>query len=940
MADFQKVEQKWQKKWAESKAFDAIPDKRKKFFLTFPYPYVNGLPHIGHMFTLMRVEAFARYKRLQGYNILFPQGWHCTGSPIVSAARRVAEKEPQQIKILKDLGVAEKDISKFAKPEYWIEYFPPKYKSDVSSLGMTIDWRREFITTSLNPHYDQFIRWQFLKLKEKGYVIKGKFPVVWDPVVNAAVGDHDRKEGEGETPQEFLLVKHKLAEKRFVVTATLRPDTILGITNLFVHPDVMYKETETNKEKWIVSEPILKKFSEQEKSFKVVGDVAGKDLIGKTTTEFDGHKVLILPATFIDAKFGTGMVHSVPSESADDLMALRDLQKNESVLKKYNLKSDDIKKIVPIAVLNTPGYGDLPAQKLVDEYKVNSQNDRDKLEKIKKELYKLSFHTASFNEKYAKGFSKNLSGIKVSEGKEIIKKDLVKSGWADTYYELTGKVVARSLAECIVKIVDNQWFLDYANPEWKKLTHQCLKNMKLYPEKSRQQFEYVVDWLHEWACTREAGLGTRLPWDEKWLIESLSDSTIYMAYYTISHRIKELDPKVLDEKFFDFVFLGKGKAPSKFAQELRDEFLYWYPVDFRNSGKDLVQNHLTFFMFNHVAVFPKEHWPKGIGANGYVMVDGQKMSKSLGNVMLIRDIVKEYSADAARITILNGGEGMDDPNWESSFAKSIRSKLDTLEEFAQEYYNKGRSDRLLIDDWFESQLNELVQKTTSQMEETNFRSSIQNVSFGFQNMFKWYLRRCNNKPHKELMKQAIEAQIVMLSPFTPHICEEIWEKLGKKDFVMNASWPVANVKKINPSLNASEELIRKVSSDVQEVLKLAKIDSPKKLTFIVSPVWKYDLYKLVAKELENTRNPSDILKKVMATDLKKYGQDISKIVPSLINQNISEVSSQDLEKRMLSEAVSYFESEFSTKVVVELADSSKHPKAKNAAPGKPAIVAE
>src|SRR3989344_1349860 len=220
--DWQQIQQKWQEKWLKEKVFEPVVDKsKKKFFLNTPYPYVNSILHIGHLYTYMRTEVFARYKRMQGYNVLFPQAWHATGSPIVSSAKRVKEKEPKQLKILKEIGIPDKEIKKFENPEYWIEFFRPKAVEDFKSMGMSIDWRREFITTSLNPHYDKFIRWQFNKLKEGNYIIKGKFPVVWDPVENCAIGDHDRAEGEGETPQEFLLIKHKLGERKFIVSSTL-----------------------------------------------------------------------------------------------------------------------------------------------------------------------------------------------------------------------------------------------------------------------------------------------------------------------------------------------------------------------------------------------------------------------------------------------------------------------------------------------------------------------------------------------------------------------------------------------------------------------------------------------------------------------------------------------------------------------------------------------
>src|SRR3989339_1426848 len=175
MLNFAGIEQKWIKKWEESKIFQPeVNHKKKKFMLTFPYPYVNAYPHIGHFYTIMRVDAFARYKRMRGYNVLFPQGWHATGSPIINAAKRIKEKEPKQLKILQDLGIPEKDIVKFEQPEHWPRYFCKEYKKDLQAMGLSIDWRREFVTTQRNPHYSKIIEWQFRKLKEKKYVIQGK----------------------------------------------------------------------------------------------------------------------------------------------------------------------------------------------------------------------------------------------------------------------------------------------------------------------------------------------------------------------------------------------------------------------------------------------------------------------------------------------------------------------------------------------------------------------------------------------------------------------------------------------------------------------------------------------------------------------------------------------------------------------------------------------
>jgi len=168
-----KIEKKFTEKWKKQKVFEVSPNKQKKFFGTIPYPYVNSYLHLGFLYTSMRYEALARFKRMQGYNVLYAQGWHCTGSPIVNAAKRVKEKEKKQIDILKKQGFSDKQIKKFEDPEEWVKYFPKEAQKDMENMGFSIDWRRTFHTTSLNPHYDKFIRWQFRILKKKGYGSSG-----------------------------------------------------------------------------------------------------------------------------------------------------------------------------------------------------------------------------------------------------------------------------------------------------------------------------------------------------------------------------------------------------------------------------------------------------------------------------------------------------------------------------------------------------------------------------------------------------------------------------------------------------------------------------------------------------------------------------------------------------------------------------------------------
>ncbi|MBI4149972.1 leucine--tRNA ligase, partial [Candidatus Woesearchaeota archaeon] len=764
--------------------------------------------------------------------------------------------------------------------------------------------------------------------------------VVWCPKEGCPVSDHSRIEGEGETPQEFVLVKFKMGDV-YLVAATLRPETSYGLTNVWVDPDTEYVKAKVNKETWIVSKECSEKLKTQERDVKILGKIKGKELLGQWCMAPAVNKeIMILPSHFCNPAKGTGIVMSVPSDAPDDWMGLFDIKSSEAECKKYGLDFAKVNMIHPIPIIVTPGLGDTAAIVICQQLGIKSQNDREKLEEAKQIVYKKGFYEGVMTQHCGK-----YANMRVEAAKEAIKQELIKKGQAELFYELTGKVICRCLTPSIVKIVDDQWFINYNDPEWKNLTHKALDQLKLYPEKARAQFSYVIDWLHEWACTREEGLGTRLPWDEKWLIESLSDSTLYMAYYTIAHLLQTVKSELVDDAFFDYVFLGKGdkkalKVDAKLVDKMRDEFSYWYPVDFRNSGKDLIQNHLTFYLFNHVAIFPQDKWPKGIGVNGWVTVDGQKMSKSLGNMIPVREMTKKYSADATRITILSGGEGMDDPNWDTEFATSIIPKLTNLNETCTQFYNKGRTDIQAIDSWAASRLHEIVRDATRLMEETMFRSAIQKIFFDTQHAMRWYLRRTNNNPNKKIINSLIEAQLIMLSPFTPHLCEETWEAIGKKGLVCQQAWPSFDEKKIDAEADAKEQLIRDTLADIKAVLKLAKVEQPKTITLFVSSVWKYNFYSLVKDTFAKTRDPKEILDKVMATELKKYGQDIYKVLPKLIKQGEVPlvILSQTKELATLKEAKGFLEAEYGCKVDVIKAEEATNPKANNAVPGKVAIL--
>ncbi|MDD4983347.1 MAG: leucine--tRNA ligase [Candidatus ainarchaeum sp.] len=814
--NMQKIEAKWQKKWEKEKIFEANPNNKKKFFINFPYPYLNGYLHLGHAFSSVRVDVMARYKRMQGFNVLFPQGWHYTGTPVWAAAQRIKEKEPKQIKMMKAMGFLDKDIGKFSDIQHWADVFVPAAKDDFSKLGNSIDWRRSFITTSMNPPYDKFVCWQFRKLKEKGLVVTGEHPVVWCPKDNMPIGDHDRGEGEGETTQDFIWIKFRMKNSDLILMAgTTRPDALYGQTNLWVDPKGDYVVVKVKDEKWVVGKEVVDKIKNQYcPEVKIVEKIDPKQLIGQWVKgPLVNNEIHILPAHFIKSNIGSGIVYSA-LEDPVDLYELKKIQSDKTYIKNFNLDEKEVKRLKPIFIIKVSGMEENLGESIGKEFGVKSDKDVNQLEVAKGELNKRVFRKGVMNSNCG-----ICAGKSVPEAQIILKKKLVDEKDAIMFYELSGKVVCRCLTPAIVKVVSDQWYLKYGDKNWKKSTHKELDKMKLYPEAVRPQFNYVLDWLNDWACTHHHGAGTKLPWDNKWVIESLSDSTIYMAYYTISHLIKDIPEDKITDELFDYVFLGKGSGKKEW-KKLKEEFEYWYPIDIRSSGKDLVQNHLSFCLFNHSAIFPEKQWPGGFSVNGWLLVNGEKMSKSKGNFFTIREMLEKYPADVIRANLMFGGEGIDDPNFDFSNVDLLIQKLKNWADFATTNYKtaKGSKEETNSDLIFQHHLNGCLKLGSEAMENMMFRTAFDKLFNQMQRALKDYINRGHT--NQKVINDFIEIQTKVIAPFCPHITEEIWEKLGNKGFISLAKWPAADESKINPKFDQEEQIIEKVASDINNILKI------------------------------------------------------------------------------------------------------------------------
>uniref|UniRef100_A0A6I8SS83 leucine--tRNA ligase n=1 Tax=Xenopus tropicalis TaxID=8364 RepID=A0A6I8SS83_XENTR len=986
------------------------------------------------------------YQRMKGKICLFPFGLHCTGMPIKACADKLkretelfgyppqfpeeeeeeeetsAKKEDEVIikdkakgkkskaaaksgsskyqwGIMKSLGLSDEEIIRFSEAEHWLDYFPPLAVEDLKSMGLKVDWRRSFITTDVNPFYDSFVKWQFLTLKERNRIKFGKRYTIYSPRDGQPCMDHDRQTGEGVGPQEYTLIKMKVLEpiptklsglkgrNVFLVAATLRPETMFGQTNCWLRPDMPYIAFETaNGDIFICTQRAARNmsyqgFTKDNGVVPVVKELMGEDLLGAAlSAPLTSYKVIYaLPMLTIKEDKGTGVVTSVPSDAPDDIAALRDLKKKQALRQKYGIKDEMVLPFEPVPIIDIPGYGNLSAPMVCDELKIQSQNDREKLTEAKEKVYLKGFYEGVM---IVPGYE----GQKVQDVKKPIQKLMIEKGEAMIYMEPEKQVMSRSADECVVALCD-QWYLDYGEANWKTQTTECLKSLETFCEETRRNFEASLGWLQEHACSRTYGLGSRLPWDEQWLIESLSDSTIYMAYYTVCHLLqgKELSgqgasplgirPEQMTKEVWDYIFFKKAPFPKTTIQKeklekLKQEFEFWYPVDLRVSGKDLVPNHLSYFLYNHVAMWPEDSgkWPVAVRANGHLLLNSEKMSKSTGNFLTLSEAVEKFSADGMRLALADAGDTVEDANFVEAMADAGILRLYTWVEWVKEMlanFDSLRSgtSHTFNDRVFASEINAGIVKTEQNYEKMMFKEALKTGFFEFQAAKDKYRELAIEGMHRDLVFKFIETQTLLLAPICPHLCEHIWSLLGKTDSLMKASWPVTGP--VDEVLIRSSQYLTETAHDLRLRLKNymapakgKKVDKqppqkPSHCTIYVAknyPPWQHKTLLTLRKHYEaNAGQLPD--NKVIATELnalpelKKYMKRVMPFV-AMIKENLEKKGLRVLdlelefdEQTVLLENIVYLTNSLELdQIEVKFASDADDKVKEDCCPGKPFSV--
>jgi len=885
MADtpnFKAIADKWQKRWAEKNIFKVVEDpKKKKYYVLemYPYPSSAGL-HMGHARNYVIGDVFARFKRMNGFNVLYPMGYDSFGLPAENAAIQ-AKSHPKVF--------TENAIKNFVKQQ--------------KALGLSYDWDR--MIYSHDPSFYKWDQWLFIKMFEKGLAFKRKASVNWCPECNTVLANEQVHSGKcwrhpdtnvevkdlnqwfwkiTKYADELLQDIDKLkgwsedvkimqrnwigkshgtqiefeiegSDKKFSVFTT-RPDTLWGITFLVYapeHPDVMElvkgTEYEAKVKKFVQKVVLQDRFERTADDKEKEGLFIGRYAIHPVTKE----KIPIYIANFVLYEYGTGAIIAVPAHD----------QRDFEFAKKYK---------IPIKVILNPPEFELKPEKMTRAYmgdgnmvnsdQFNGMNNRDAIPEINKFLEKNKW------------------------------------GKVTVQYKLRDWLISRQrFWGCPIPVVYCDKCGTVPIPE-KDLPVLLPENVK-FDDKGGNPLAKVDSFVNT-KCPTCGGDANR----ETDTMDTFVDSAWYFLRYC--------DPKN-DKAIFD---------PKKVN--------YWMPIDTYIGGKEHATMHLIYFRYvfkflRDLGLIKYDEPTLHQFNQGMLHKGGFVMSKSRGNVVTQDEIENKYGIDTARFFLVFVASPDKDMEWDDKAVDGVYRFIVKVYRMLTE---KKIVDKVISNQ--ESKAHKTILEVTEYVE--SFKYNLALISI---------MRLANYLYLKdEISKDAAKSLLLLISPFTPHLAEELWEKLGNKGFISQEKWLVADKKKIDEKTEAAEDMLAVVRKDIIALKELTGLTNPNKVMLILADDWKYKFVSGLKNEMEKTRDAGKLIKALTAKD-KANAKLIANFVPKFVknpDKIPAVVISQSEEKKALEGFVSDLEKEFKTKFEVVVEKDSKEAKASQAMPGKPAIV--
>ena len=792
--NFREIERKWQKKWEAKKIFQVKETKKKKFYVLemYPYPSGSGL-HMGHAFNYTIGDIFARMRRMQGFNVLYPMGYDSFGLPAENAA-----------------------IEKGIHPKKYTEKAIDNFIKQQKNLGLSYDWSRILMTHK--PEYYKWNQFFFLKFLEKGLAYRKKSSVNWCPKCQTVLANeqvhsgkcwrHESTEVEVKHLEQWFVktteyseellekinslqwpLKIKTMQRNWIGKSegteilfdidgekwpifTTRPDTIFGVTFMVVsaqHPRLF--ELVKEKQKKDV-EKFLKKIKSV--SEKEMGEVEKEGVFtgSYAINPINGEKIPIYAGNFVVVDYGSGMVMAVPAHD----------QRDFEFAKKYKLL---VKQVVSGGNVKEKAYEG--AGVLINSREFNGLSSDEAKEHIAK--------TLEFKKLGRKKIQFKLRDWLVSRQRY----------WGTpipvVYCEKCG-IVPVPEKDLPIKLPDK------------------VKFGKGNPLEANEKFLKTK-------CPKCKGKARR----ETDTMDTFFDSSWYYLRYCDNKNSK---------KSFDI-----RKAD------------YWMPIDNYIGGAEHATMHLIYARFFTKALrdlgFLKfdEPFLKLFNQGMLHGSDGFVMSKSRGNDILPEKISEEYGIDTARLFLVSIASTDKDIQWSDEGIEGSFRFINKVMEYFQKI-KIGKSNAQL-----ESKLNQTIRDVTENIE--NFQYNLAVIK----------IRELFDYIEKGADKRTAEIFLRLLSPFCPHITEELWQKLGNKGFLSLEKWPEADEKKINEQFEKEEKIVDEIIGDINNVINIIKGKGKgvAKLCIYVLPNER-EVYQSNINEIEKRTNLS--AKIYAVNDKKKY----------------------------------------------------------------------
>ncbi len=773
--NFKLTEKKWQQRWEECGVFHASNDSDKpKYYclVEFPYPSGQGL-HVGHPRSYTALDIVARKKRLQGYNVLYPMGWDAFGLPTENFA-----------------------IKNHIHPEIVTRNNVARFKNQLQSIGFSFDWSREINTT--DPEYYKWTQWIFLQLYKKGLAYKKEMPVNWCPSCKCVLANEEAKDGVCERCGTSVVHKVK---SQWMLKITEYADRLIDDLD-----EVDYIErVKVQQKNWIG------------RSFgaEVDFDTTTGDKLTVFTTRADTlfgatYMVLSPEHPFISGWIGAGLVKNAESVKAYQEEAARksDFERTEMNKDKTGVELVGVKAINPVNGKELPIY--------ISDYVLVSYGTG--------AVMGVPAHdTRDWD--FAKKFGLDI--IEVVSGSDVPVTEKCYTDVEDGILVNSGLLDGLSVKDAKEKIAD--WLV--ANGRGKRKTNFKLRDWVF----SRQRYwgepiPMVNCPKCGWVPLPEEQLPLTLPMVDSYEptdngespLSALTDwvDTVCPCCGAPSKRETDTMPQWAGSSWY---YLRYMDPHNKEALASKEALEYWTPVDWYNGGMEHTTLHLLYSRFWHkflydIGVVPtKEPYAKRTSHGMILGEDGEKMSKSRGNVVNPDDVIDEYGADTLRLYEMFIGDFEKAAPWSTKSIKGCKRFVDRFWSFTD----------ILIDGdirpELESDFHRTIKKVGSDIDDLKANTAIASLMSLMNTIYST----------GAVTKKELEIFCILLDPFAPHVAEEVFEKCGFGGRITDRSWPdydeaKCRVSQIEIAVQVNGKIKTRLVIDADqaenEVLELVKKD--------------------------------------------------------------------------------------------------------------------